>query len=277
MPHRSRALAAALASLLAAAPALAQPKRPAPDPSMELVKQAIAKSQAGDHLGAIDLYLQAYNLNPQHTLLSNVGAEYQAADKPVEALKYFCMYLDKDPTGTNATYATSKARALQIELGNKDVSDDDVCAPPRKAPPTPQGETTPGLTGTEGLGGPNDPKDTGGSSGGTLKLAGLVAGVVGLVGVGVGTYYGIKAQENSDILSNHDPMMMWQDNLRDIEEQGQQYEDRQILLTVAGGALAVTGAVLFIVGATREPSSEQLSVRPLATPESLGFAIGRGF
>src|SRR5215510_8819840 len=104
MLGRPRALVVALASVLAAAPAMAQPKqanRPPQDVANDLVKQAITKSQQGDHLAAIDLYLSAYSLVPQHTLLSNVGNEYQQAGKPVEALKYFCMYLDKDPTGTN--------------------------------------------------------------------------------------------------------------------------------------------------------------------------------
>src|SRR5215218_2872589 len=120
---RPRALAAALASLLVASPVLAQPKTDQQKQQLagELVKKAITRSQEGDHLGAIDLYLQAYSLIPQHTLLSNVGNEYQQAQKPIEALKYFCMYLDKDPTGTNATYAQVKAKALQIELGNKNV------------------------------------------------------------------------------------------------------------------------------------------------------------
>ena len=71
-----RALVVALASMLAAAPALAQPRkdnRPPQDVANDLVKQAIAKSQAGDHLAAIDLYLNAYSLIPQHILLSNVG------------------------------------------------------------------------------------------------------------------------------------------------------------------------------------------------------------
>ena len=57
---------------------------------------AIAKSQANEHQGAIDLYLQAYAIVPLPVLLSNIGAEYQLITKPVEALKYFCKYLEAD-------------------------------------------------------------------------------------------------------------------------------------------------------------------------------------
>lgn len=283
MPGRSRALAAALASLLVAAPVMAQPKspnRPPQDVANDLVKQAIAKSQAGDHLSAIDLYLSAYSLIPQHTLLSNVGNEYQQAGKPVEALKYFCMYLEKDPTGTNATYATSKARAIQIELGNKNVEDESVCEPPSSTPPPPEDEPPDGgVTGTSGLDKPppSEPKDPGGSPGRTLKIAGVATGAIGLAGVGLGMYFGVKAREKSDFISNHNPADPWPNDIREIEAEGEKLEQRQILLTIAGGALTVTGVALFIVGATRTSSTEKLSVRPTATGRSVGIAIGRGF
>jgi len=285
MLGRPRALAAALASLLVAAPVMAQPKqanRPPQDVANDLVKQAISKSQQGDHLAAIDLYLSAYSLIPQHTLLSNVGNEYQQAGKPVEALKYFCMYLEKDPTGTNATYATSKAKALQIELGNKDVDDKNVCKPPSKKPP-PADEPPPddNVTGTKELDKkpPDGGKKGGGSPGGTLKIAGITVGALGLVGVGFGTYYGAKAAERSDFISSHDPMTEWPANIRDIEAEGEKFEKLQIGLSIAGGALAVTGVVLFVVGATRTSSTptEKLSVRPTATSDSVGIALGRGF
>jgi serine/threonine-protein kinase len=282
MLGRPRALAAALASLLAAAPVMAQPKgsnRPPQDVANDLVKQAISKSQAGDHLAAIDLYLAAYSLIPQHPLLSNVGAEYEKAGKPVEALKYFCMYLEKDPTGTNATYATSKAKALQIELGNKDVDDRSVCKTPQPPPPPPPPDTP--VTGTKGLEKkpPTEPKDTGGSSGGTLKLVGVTAGVIGLVGVGIGTYYGKKALDRSDFISNHDPKEAWPDRIRELEAEGEKWEDRQIQLTIAGGVVTVAGVVMFIIGATRSSSTstERLSIRPTAAPGSVGLSFGRGF
>jgi hypothetical protein len=255
------------------------------------VKQAITKSQAGDHLGAIDLYLNAYSLLPQHLLLSNVGAEYQLAGKPIEALKYFCMYLEKDPTGTNATYALSKAKALQIDLGNKNVDDKTACKPitkpdkkPDKPPPPdedPPVDTTEGVTGTKDIGGPKDkgPKQGGGGGGGGgLKIAGIGGVVLGVAGVATGFYFGRKAQAKSDLITNHAPKDPWPDDIHTIEADGQRYEDRQIQLTIAGSALVVAGGVLYVIGATRGGgSSEKVSVRPTATQESVGLAIGGGF
>src|ERR1044071_3799890 len=142
MLGRSRTAAAVLASLLAVSPALADPRPPSEKDKQvagDLVKKAISKSQAGDHNAAIDLYLQAYTIVPNSILLSNIGAEYQQSDRPQQALRYFCMYLDKDPSGTNAPYAAAQARALQVEVGNKDVDDRDVCAKPKpRSKPRPE-------------------------------------------------------------------------------------------------------------------------------------------
>ena len=72
-----------LASVLARCPPLAQPQPPTEEKQQasELVKQAIAKSQAGDHEAAIDLYLKAYTIIPQPLLLSNIGSEYQQIEQ----------------------------------------------------------------------------------------------------------------------------------------------------------------------------------------------------
>src|SRR5262245_17571625 len=146
MTARSRTAATLVASLtLASATAtavLADPKPPTEKDKQlanDLVKKAIVKSQAGDHNAAIDLYLKAHTIVPNPSLLSNIGAEYQQSDRPEQALRYFCMYLDKDPRGTSAPYAAAQARSLQIELGNKDVDDRDVCAKPKpRARPRPE-------------------------------------------------------------------------------------------------------------------------------------------
>src|SRR5437763_1625915 len=97
----------------------------------DLVKQAIAKSQAGDHETAVDLYKKAYDIIPMAVLLSNIGSEYQQMDnKEIEALGSFCKYLEADPHGQNAGYATAQAKTLYIKLGGvSDVKDEDVCKP----------------------------------------------------------------------------------------------------------------------------------------------------
>jgi len=266
-----RITAALCVSLLVASPVYAQPP-PAPTPAQkqaagDLTKQAIAKSQAGDHEKAIELYLQAFEIVPLPVLLSNVGAEYQKMKKPVEALKYFCMYLEKDPTGQSATYATAQAKLIQIEQGNKDVTDATVCEPPKPpeekvvvAPPPP---VVP----------PPPPTDRGK----TLRIAGLAVGGAGLVGLGAGIFFGLKAKDISDQITNHPMTEMWPDEIQQLEKDGQAYEDKQIIFMIAGGALVATGVALYFIGRSRKGSSETVTLVPTATPESAGLAVTGGF
>ncbi|MGN6104523.1 MAG: hypothetical protein ACTHU0_05410 [Kofleriaceae bacterium] len=269
MTGTPRGLATLLASLLVAAPAWGQPRSQG-QAAGELVRQAIAKSQAGDHLGAIDLYLQAYAMAPQHALLSNVGNEYQQAGRPVEALKYFCMYLEKDPSGTSAAYATSKAKALHVELGHGAVDDEDLCKPVAPADGRDGREVEAKLD----VGATRSPS----SPSRTLQYVGIGAGVAGLAVLGAGVFFGLKAKKISDDITHHPQSEPWQEDIGQLEADGQRYEDRQIQLMVAGGALVAAGAVLVILGRPSRPRSpESLSVRPTASPDSIGISLGGGF
>jgi tetratricopeptide (TPR) repeat protein len=267
-----RVVAAVLVSLLVATPVIAQPPPTAQQKQAagDLTKQAIAKSQAGDHDKAIELYLQAFEIVPLPVLLSNVGAEYQKLKKPVEALKYFCMYLEKDPTGQSSTFATAQAKLLQIELGNKDVTDATVCDPPKPKEPDPVPvDTTPPVTGTV---------STSTDRGKGLRVAGFVAGGAGLAGLGVGIFFGLKAKDISDKISGHDRMMMWPDNIQELEDEGQAHENKQIIFMIAGGALVATGVALYFIGRSRKGGeSTSVTLVPTATPEQAGLAITGGF
>jgi tetratricopeptide (TPR) repeat protein len=255
--------------VLAAAPALAQPKTtPTPkEQAAELVKRAIAKSDAGDHQGAIQLYLDAYKLAPLHTLLSNVGTEYQKDGKPYDALRYFCMYLEKDPAGVNVNYATAKAKAIQIELGNKDVTDADVCKPKAAAAPPPPPPPPPPKTVVHKA---PDP-------GRTMKLSGMAVGGVGVVAVGLGVVFGVKAQNATAIVNDHKMGDPWPNDILDIEKRGQRDENLQIGLLVGGGAALVLGGALYYVGHSKKSAETAVTVRPIATPTTAGIAIGGGF
>ena len=278
---RLRACACVVA--LAPAMALAQPKGDV-QKAGELVKQAIAKSQAGDHEGAIALYQKAYAVVPQPMLLSNIGSEYQHANKPDDAVKFFCRYLAADPTGVNSQYATSQVKTLQIQLGHQ-VDDKDVCKviPPRTAtrpPPPPEltpptsPEPTPELTGTADH--PTEtPTDTGGSNKKTLEYAGFGIAGAGAVLFAIGTYYGVEAKRISDSITNHSKTAPWDPNIRATEAEGQSDENKQIGFMIAGGVVMVGGAVVALIGHNR--AAEHVAIAPAATPSSVGLVVSGGF
>ena len=266
-----RIVAALCVTALLSSPLFAQPPTPTPQQKQaagDLTKQAIAKSQAGEYEKAIELHLQAYAIVPLPLLLTNIASDYQKLKKPVEALKYFCMYLEKDPAGQSASYATAQAKLIQFEAGNKDVTDATVCDPPKPKeepvaiqPPPPVVEAKP------------EPVDRGK----TLRIAGFAVGGAGLVSLGVGIVFGFKAKDISDQITNHKKEDMWPDTIQDLEDQGQAHENKQIIFMIAGGALIAGGVALYFIGRSRKGDTESVTFVPTATPESAGIALTGGF
>jgi tetratricopeptide (TPR) repeat protein len=279
--HRAIGLLLLLAPALAAAQP--QPTPAAKQAASERVKKAIAKSQAGEHETAIDLYLEAYAIIPQPLLLSNVGSEYQQLKKPVEALKYFCKYLEADPTGANVTYAASQARILYVELGGvPTVPYEDVCKPivkappPADPPPKPQPASSPALAPDPAPApGPVDSGPT--TSTPAIRYVGIGFAIVGAAAFGAGTYYGLEARRISDEITNHDVNDPWPGNIKDLEAEGKAAEQKQIALMIGGGVALAAGVVMFIVGAPETTNEATVSFTPIATPDTLGFAAGGRF
>jgi hypothetical protein len=267
-------LRASFVVLLVSGVALAQP--PPTDAQKQqagdLVKKAIAKSQAGDHESAIKLYLDAYAIVPNPILLSNVGSEYQQVKKPVEALKYFCMYLEKDPTGTNASYVTAQAKTLQATLNPKET---EIC--PKPEPPKPVVvEPPPTVTATEKpIEKPAPPPSGGG--GGTLRLAGMVVGGAGLATLGAGIFFGIKAKQCSDKLTNHDITMKYTAEELACEDDGPAHEKKQIIFTTAGGVLTAAGVVMYFVGRSKRGTEATVGVGASPAGDGVGVTVTRGF
>jgi tetratricopeptide (TPR) repeat protein len=273
--------AAIVASLLVPALAFAGPTAKQKAKASELVKQAIAKSQAGEHETAIGLYEEAFKIIPQPLLLSNIGSEYQALQKPVEALKYFCKYLEADPTGSNGSFVTAQAKTLYIELGGvTTVEDADVCKPIVKPPPP----TEPDPVVEEKKVPPPEPpvqaetpQDSPKAS--PLRWVGIGLGVVGIGVFGTGVYFGTKAADISDQITNHDPQTPWPSNIHQLEADGDTYEKKQIGFMIGGGLVVGAGVAMFFLGAPKANAEGAASVSftPVATPDTLGFAAAGRF
>lgn len=95
-----------------------------------LLADAAARSNAGDHAGAIALYERAYVLQPDVTLLPILGAAYRRAGLSETAMTHFCDYLAAQPKGAQAAFAVSQVVAIRGELGLP-VANTDVCAKPQ--------------------------------------------------------------------------------------------------------------------------------------------------
>jgi tetratricopeptide (TPR) repeat protein len=263
--------------VLAPALAAAQPSAKDKQQASDLVKKAIAKSQAGEHEVAAQLYLDAYKIIPQPLLLSNIGSEYQQMDKPVEALSYFCKYIAADPTGANVSYALAQARTLYVDLGGEaSVEDSALCKPIVKPEPVNEPPPPPPVTQPEPQPQPEQ-VDAPTSSSSPLRYVGIGVAIVGAGAFGLGTYYGLEAKKISDEITNHKVSDPWPANIKDREAEGKSDEKKQIGFMIGGGVAIAAGVTMVILGGSKSEGETRISVAPIATSDTLGFAAAGHF
>ena len=294
MLSSSRRIAVLLASaalVCLVRPALAQPTSAKQKAASDLVKKAIAKSEAGDHEAAIKLYNDAYDLAPNSLLLSNIGAQYQELGQWKDALEYFCRYLKEDPGGVNAAFARSQAKIVQRQLGRKSR---DPCAPPvaedlaatdrpRPAEDTPRrpAKPRPNPEPPDEQGGPSTVKPAplppskppaeepaakvAPSGNPVLMYGGLAAGIAGIAAGGIGVYYGIQGKSISDQINSHPKDQPWGDDIRAKQSEGERDNRLQAGFLIASGVLVATGVVLYVIGrpdATEHATDKTVHVAP---------------
>lgn len=132
--------------------------------------------------------------------------------------------------------------------------------------------------------GPQDPATTQASAsdaqskGMTLQQKlGLVSGGLGLVGVGIGTYFGVRAISRNNDAEEHCPngnLCNDQDGV-DLTEQAQEDAVAANIAFVAGGVLLATGAVLFLTGGPKK--GDRVALVPLLAPGTAAASLSGRF
>ncbi len=93
-------------------------------------------------------------------------------------------------------------------------------------------------------------------SGGTMKTAGLVLGIAGVVGVGVGTYFGLEAKSNNDDSKADCPGNQCETQAGlDARNDAKTAATTSTIAFVLGGALLATGGVLYLMDDSSEGAS----------------------
>jgi hypothetical protein len=228
---------------------------------------------------------QAYNVAPNPVLLSNIGSEYEQAQKPVEAVTYFCKYLVEEPAGTSAQFATTHVKSLQSQLHNE-VEDTDPCkVKPKAAPPPPvptPGEPPTVTGGSFGpAGGPTTEEPS--HPGRVLLISGIAVTVVGAVVVGLGVHYALEGRALQNDIDNHDPNTAWPTQFEGVpianwNSQGHTWNVDAALYSSIGGAVVIAGAVMIGFGVSQHADHEaQARLIPTASAHDAGLAVVGSF
>jgi tetratricopeptide (TPR) repeat protein len=186
--------------------------------------------ELGEYRKAAEEFKAAYAIDPRPEMLFNIAQAYRLAGDKQEALDYFEKYLAAQPDGSGAVEAREHVTALKQQIADDAAHSTATPAPPIVAivPPKP----------------PVDRGDVDGSPG--LRITGLVAAGLGVVGIGLGIKFGLDARAASNAITAN--TMPWQIADHERFDAGERANRNMYISVIAGSALVVTGGVLYVLG-----------------------------
>jgi tetratricopeptide (TPR) repeat protein len=143
-------------------------------------------------------------------------------------------------------------------------------ATPAAPPPDAEGSETPSGVAGERSAGVSMTAPPGSFT--TQQTLGVVVGGVGLVGIGLGSYFGIRAISKNSKAEEDCPngLCQSQDGL-DLTDEAKQQAQFSNIAFAAGGVLLATGAVLFLTGGSSD--ADRVALVPLLAPNLAAASV----
>lgn len=235
---------------------------------------------------AVSEYSQAYRLHDDPALLYNIAQAHRLAGHTGEAVRFYRMFLVRNPNAPNRDEVEQKISELQKLINQQKRTQNlppDQTRPPGSTTPPPQ-TTTPPSTETT----PQAPSvtttpaplastmtaETSARPGRTKKIAGIVIAGVGVAALVVGaTFGGLAAQAGDDLTKLDQNMQTFDPSKQSTGKTDQLLEG--VLLGI-GGAAIVTGVVVYVLG-HREAKASHVAATPLLGPQTAGAALRVSF
>lgn len=247
----------------------------AADERTEAQRHYVKGTKAFD-LGAYDEaiaeYSSAYRIKDDPALLYNLGQAHRLANHPVEAIHFYKMYLTKVPNAPNRDEVVAKVSDLQATLEQRRRAEQQerqatavVTTPvaPATSPAAAPVVAPPPATA------PND------RSGRTLTITGAAMVGVGVATIAGGIACGVLAKQSSDDLTKAAETMQPFDSSK--QRAGKTEQALEGALLGVGGAAAVTGIVLLLVGHAKAPGRMRATIVPTANARSVTLLTTMSF
>jgi len=262
-------------------PAVAEPvpKKVAPS-AMAKARDHFKKGQAfhanGKYDEAIAEYKAAYELALLPDLLFNLAQVQRLKDDKRGALDTYLQYLEEAPNGRGADesrqWVASLSKAIRDEDDARRQRQDEEDKKLREerdadraADEKRRAEMVAGMT--------DQPPPAPRPAGQTLRIAGLISGGVGVVGLGLGVYFSLHAKSLSDEQKN---LSEWDPNL--VSDGKAANRNAIISFSVAGAAIAAGGVMYYLgVRKDREQATPSVTVLPAIGPGTTGLVLGGRF
>jgi len=270
--RRSSTSAALLLAFLVAAPAAARGDE---SDGSDIQSYRASVQRGADHFrdgeygAARREFQRAYEIHPEPILLFNIASTHRREGHGELALAYYRRFLAAaDPGDSRRALALKTVAELEQELAPKPEPEPE---PPPTFTPPPR-RTVERATERAHVAEPaSEPDAERPSDGRVLRWTGIAAGA-GAVGAFALAWSAMRDARSAESYLEELPADQgWDRTQASIYQDGRSASRRAILYGVAGGALATTGVVLFVIGQRRARAA---SLR--VTPESGGGSLVLG-
>ncbi len=216
---------------------------------------AVQRFQAKDFEGAAELFERAYEIDPNPNYLFNIGRVYEQSGDINKAVDYYQRFVQSPGVELESRELALKRLRVLREI-QKETQGPEETPPPNQPPPDPEGPDP-------GTSGPLDGGETP-SQLSTLEIAGYaVLGVGGAALIVGGVLGGLALSQQSKL----DGQMSFE-NRQEIIQSGETNALVADIMFASGGALAITGLVMALVGRSKRK-------RALAQSPRWAFSPGR--
>jgi hypothetical protein len=256
------AVAAALAVLLGAH-RIARADSEEIDLYREAVARGAKRFQDGEYHAARREFQLAYDIHAEPILLFNIASTHRRQGNDDLALAYYRRFLaEADDGDSRRALAIKTIAELEARMDREARAESQSADPARK--PAARGRRVVKRLAAQPAPsrGPERP------TGNVMRWTGVAAGAVALTSFAFAWQATREARGVEQYLESLPSDQAWDQAQVDAYNHGQAASRRAIIFSVAGGALATTGVVLFVVGQHRANQAEVA-----VTPESGGAGL----
>jgi len=201
---------------------------------------------------AIELFKDAYELVHDPVYLFNVAQSYRKAADCISASDYYNRYLAASPGASNTDTVKQWLRELAPCVDQQKKREQEAAKraeaqakAERDARENPSSAQTPTI------------ERDGGS---TLRLAGLAAGGLGVIGIGLGVVETVRGKSLQSGLSAACQPSCTYDQIKSIDDQGHRANTIAAIGYIGGGVALAAGVTLYVIGMSKV---EHVAITPV--------------
>jgi tetratricopeptide (TPR) repeat protein len=269
-----RALLVACLVGIVLAPAFAQPVPEAESQARAHYQRGITHYDLSEFDAAIAEFKKAYELTKAPALVYNIAQAYRLkGDKP-NALSSYKAYLRLDPSAGNRAEVEGHVSSLEKGIAEDRRREEELRreAPPRSPPaksapskPAPAAPSSPAKEVMRVDANVMRVEVAQPRGNRTMMRAGWITAAAGVVVVGAGTWFAVKAARNWDAVQTVDEEMgPWGAEHQGEWDDAQDQELAAKILFGVGGVGLVTGGILYFFGARADAPVSGLSLVPVS-------------